>query len=54
MTRLVVAVSTFVLSSVGWYVGSQFGGVFSAFVVSMVGTGAGIYFGKQLAERWGA
>ncbi len=54
MTRLLVGVCTFLLSSIGWYIGSQFGGMFSAFVVSIVGTGVGIYVGRQLAERWGA
>ena len=53
MTRMIVGICTFVLSSVGWYIGSQIG-VFSAFVVSMLGFGVGMYVGKQLAERWGA
>ena len=53
MTRAIVGISTFILSSVGWWVGSTIG-LFSAFVLAMVGTGFGIYIGKQLAERWGA
>lgn len=54
MTRLLVGACTFVLSSAGWYVGIQLGGIFSAFIVSIVGTGAGLYLGRRLAERWGA
>ena len=54
MKRLLVGVCTFVLSSVGWYIGSELWGVFSAFVLSTVGMGVGIYLGRQLAERWGA
>lgn len=53
MTRAIVAVSTFVLGSLGWYVG-EFFGLFAAFVGSMIGTGVGIYYGKRLAESWGA
>ena len=53
MTRAIVGISTFVLSSLGWYAGSAIG-LFTAFTLSVVGTGLGIYFGRQLAERWGA
>ena len=52
MSRWLVAITTFVFSSAGWYVGA-FAGIFGAFVLSVVGTGVGIYVGKQLAERWG-
>lgn len=50
--RLLVLLSTFVLGSLGWYVGESLG-YFTAFALSMVGTGAGVYFGRQLARRWG-
>jgi putative Mn2+ efflux pump MntP len=53
MTRAIVGICTFILSSLGWWAGSGIG-LFTAFALSMVGTGVGIYFGKQLAERWGA
>jgi hypothetical protein len=52
VTRLLIACSTFVLGSVGWYVGESIG-LFTAFALSMVGTGVGVYVGKQLSERWG-
>ena len=52
MTRAIVGICTFVLSSLGWYAGSAIG-LFTAFTLSVVGTGFGIYIGRQLAERWG-
>jgi uncharacterized membrane protein YeaQ/YmgE (transglycosylase-associated protein family) len=36
--------------AVGWWAGAG-GGVFTAFLVSMVGTGVGLYLGRWLAER---
>jgi Ni/Fe-hydrogenase subunit HybB-like protein len=52
MTKLLVTACTFILSTVGWYAGAPWG-IFSAFMLSIVGTGAGIYVGRQLANRWG-
>ena len=53
MSRLLVGISTVVLGTLGWYVGSPVG-LFTAFVLSMVGTGVGLYAARRLAERWGA
>lgn len=52
VTRLLVTLSTFVLGSVGWYLGEGIG-IFSAFALSMVGTAVGVYVGKQVSVRWG-
>ena len=52
LTKLLVTCCTFVLSSLGWYAGERFG-IFTAFVCAVVGTGVGVYVGKQLADRWG-
>ncbi len=52
MNRLMITLCTFVLGSVGWYLGEGIG-YFTAFALSMVGTGVGIYVGKQLGARWG-
>jgi hypothetical protein len=35
---------------VGWAVGQPVG-IMTAFMLSIVGTGLGIYFGKRLADR---
>jgi hypothetical protein len=52
MQRLLVTLATFCFGSLGWYLGEGIG-YFSAFALSMVGTGVGIYVGKQLNTRWG-
>lgn len=52
MTKLLVTCCTFAFSTLGWYIGEPWG-MFSAFMVSIVGTGAGIYVGRKLADRWG-
>lgn len=36
---------------IGWIVAAPFGFV-AAFIVSMIGTGFGMYYGRQLARRW--
>jgi hypothetical protein len=52
MTKLLITCSTFLFGTLGWYVGEPLG-LFSAFVVSMFGTGLGVYLGRKLADRWG-
>lgn len=43
----------FIGGSIGWYVGAL-AGTGTAFVLSMVGTAVGVYFGKQFKARLGA
>lgn len=52
LNRLLIALCTFVLGSLGWYIGERVG-LFTAFALSMVGTGAGIYVGRRFAQQWG-
>ncbi len=44
----------FALSSVGgylgWWLGSQFGGVMTSLVISSIGTGVGLYYGRRLTR----
>ncbi len=49
MKTLMFAAAT-VGSYLGWWIGSQVG-VFTAFVVSMLGFGLGLYAGSRLATR---
>ena len=52
MTKLLISLSSFLLGSVGWYAGERFG-IMTAFMLSIVGTGIGIYVGRRLAQHWG-
>jgi len=52
VNRLLIALFTFVLGSLGWYIGESVG-YFTAFALSIVGTGVGIYYGNKLGSRWG-
>jgi len=40
----------FVGGWIGWAIGATVS-IFTAFIVSMVGTGVGLYFGRRLANR---
>ena len=52
MNKLVISLCSFLAASAGWWVGEQFGGPMSAFSLSMVGTGLGIYAGKKVVNMW--
>ena len=51
MTKLLVLIGTTGGSAVGWWLGS-FVGIMTAFIVSMVGFGVGMWAGTRLARRW--
>lgn len=36
--------------AIGWWAGAEYG-MFTAFVLSTVGTGVGLYLGRRIAER---
>jgi hypothetical protein len=36
--------------AIGWWLGAKVG-IMTAVVVSMVGTGAGLYYGRRLGDR---
>ena len=50
MTKLMIFLGATVGGAIGWWLGA-FVGTFTAFVVSMLGTGAGMYFGRSWADR---
>ena len=52
MTKLLVLVCTTVFSSVGWALGARFG-IMTAFTLSMVGFGVGMWYGRRWAARLG-
>ena len=51
MTMLIVFIGATIGGWVGWAVGAPVG-MFTAFAVSMVGTGVGMYYGRRAAEHW--
>ena len=44
------SIGAFLGSSIGWWAG-QSGGMMTAFMVSMIGTGLGIYAGRKIAAN---
>ena len=54
MTKMLMFVGTTLGSAIGWWIGEQFGGVMTAFIVSMIGFGLGMWAGRRLADHWGA
>jgi hypothetical protein len=50
VSKLLGIVGSVVGSYAGWYAGRPIG-LMSAFTFSMVGTGAGIWFGRHMASR---
>ena len=50
MTKLLVMIVSTVTSAAGWWLGAHVG-IMTAFMLSIVGLGVGIWGGRQLAER---
>jgi hypothetical protein len=48
MSKLLTFLGASVGGAIGWWVGAPFG-IMTAFIVSMVGTGLGMYGGRWLA-----
>lgn len=53
MKKLLMLVLSTIGSAAGWWLGALVG-TMTAFIVSMIGLGIGIWGGARLAERWGA
>lgn len=51
MTKLFVFIGATIGSYAGWALGAKVG-IFTAFAVSMVGTGFGMYYGRKAAQNW--
>ena len=51
MKKLLVGIVSTVVSTIGWALGAKFG-TMTAFILSMIGLGVGIYFGARLAKHW--
>lgn len=51
MEKVLVMIVSTVGSAVGWWLGAHVG-IMTAFVLSIVGLGLGVWGGRQLARRW--
>ncbi|HET7458679.1 MAG TPA: hypothetical protein VFJ74_13615 [Gemmatimonadaceae bacterium] len=51
MTKILGFVGATIGSAIGWWAGAPVG-MMTAFMLSMVGTGVGIYAGRRFAERY--
>jgi hypothetical protein len=51
MEKMIVLVVTTVFGAVGWWIG-DFIGTFTAFVLSIVGTAAGVYLARRFAQEY--
>lgn len=51
MSKLFMLIGSTLGSYAGWWLGAHVG-VMSAFIVSMVGTGLGIYGGRRIAQQY--
>ena len=49
MSKLLAWVGASVGGAVGWWAGDRIG-LFSAFILSIVGTGVGLYLGRRMAD----
>jgi hypothetical protein len=53
MSKLFSFLGATIGSYAGWFLGAKFGFI-TAFMLSMVGTGIGIYYGRLIARNYGA
>ncbi len=49
MIKLLAWVGASLGGAIGWWAGDRFG-LFSAFILSMVGTGVGLYLGRRMGD----
>jgi hypothetical protein len=51
MNRLLILVGATMGGAIGWWLGDHVG-LMTAFLASVLGTGAGVYFGLRVARRY--
>ena len=51
MTKLFAFLGATVLGYAGWYLGAL-AGTMTAFIVSMIGTGVGLYYGRRIGQHY--
>lgn len=50
MSKLLMLLGSSVGGAIGWWLGARVG-IMTAFFLSVLGTGVGLYVGRRLAER---
>jgi fatty-acid desaturase len=53
MSKLFSFLGSTIVGYAGWFLGAKIG-ITTAFMLSMVGTGIGIYYGRLIARNYGA
>ena len=51
MEKIITTLGAFIFSWLGWWIGAQIS-IMTAFMVSMVGTGFGIYAGRRVTRHY--
>ncbi len=51
MIRLLGMISAILGSALGWWIGARIG-FMTAFFLSILGTGAGLFYGTRFAREW--
>jgi hypothetical protein len=51
MERMLTMLGMFILGSLGWWIG-EFVGIFTAAILSLVGSGLGLYLGRRIAAEY--
>jgi hypothetical protein len=51
MTKRLMLVGSTLGSYTGWWLGGH-AGMMTAFVLSMIGTGAGLYYGRRIGQSY--
>jgi hypothetical protein len=51
MSKLLAFVGSTIGGYAGWALGARLGGTFTAFMVSIVGTGIGVYYGRRYGKE---
>lgn len=52
IVKILVMITSTSGSAVGWWLGESFG-LMTAFLLSVIGLGVGIWGGRQIGARWG-
>lgn len=52
MSKVLSMFGMFIGGTIGWWIGTKFGGTMTAFIVSIFGTAVGVYYGRKIAREY--